>query len=240
MPHLPGDAMIDKNIVFLRHGCTYMNEYLGRGLSFGAPGFTDVFTGADYDRYRDSPLSAIGQRQAKALAQNRPSFLNDCELVVTSPLRRALQTLEIGIRPHLDEQPIIALPEAAERLYLVSDQGRPVEQLRQEFEFVDFTSGFVNKPVDPWWFHHKEDDTTAECVEWRPAGQGQCYACPGEPPHVFDARMESLYQWLKGRPESSIAVVCHWGVIDWFLDDDFDNCQWRSVSLSDLESRRAA
>jgi predicted lipid-binding transport protein (Tim44 family) len=33
----------EKKIVFLRHGCTYMNEHLGRSHSFGAPNFSDVF-----------------------------------------------------------------------------------------------------------------------------------------------------------------------------------------------------
>ena len=77
-------------------------------------------------------------------------------------------------------------------------------------------------------------------VEWRPVGQGQRYACPGEPEEAFDQRMTRLYQWLEQRPESNICVLCHHGVIAWMLGDDvdFDNCQWRVLDFEDLQPRR--
>jgi broad specificity phosphatase PhoE len=212
---------LQKKVVFLRHGCTFMNEYLGRS-SFGSPYFTDVFEANELPKYRDSPLSPLGIKQAEKLARSQPSFLRDTDLIVTSPLTRALQTLRIGLGPHLnDDMPIVALPEASERLYLISDVGRPVFELNQS-ERVDF--GTV--PHDEWWYkpHHKKS-----YVEWRPSGQGQRYAVPGEPQHAFDERMTRLWEWIDKRPEQKIALVSHWGVIDWFCDFDFDNCQWREL-----------
>lgn len=223
----------DKNIAFVRHGCTYMNEYLSRAVAFGAPGFSDVFESHELDRYLDSPLSPLGQRQAKALAQSKPSFLSSCELIVTSPLRRALQTLDLGLRPVNDKIPVVALPEAAERLYLISDVGRPTPELARKFDYIDFETGFQdNVDKHKWWYVSSNDYT-----EWRPTGKGQKYACPGEPQSSFHARMDRLLQWIQNRPESEIAIVCHWGVIDWMLDMDFDNCQWMSVPLSQVQSR---
>lgn len=227
----------EKKIVFLRHGCTYMNEHLGKGPSFGAPNFSDVFEAEELHKYRDSPLSETGIRQAEQLQKSRPEFVQDLDLVVTSPLTRALQTFELGVKDHLqDHVPIIALPHAAERLYLISDQGRPVQELQKQFSYVDFKTGFEADGVaggggDSWWYQHQRDDMYAE---WRPTGQGQCYACPGEPDHAFDERMLRLLKWLEDRPESKIAVVCHWGVIDWMLDTDFDNCQWGEVSFDKI------
>jgi broad specificity phosphatase PhoE len=214
-----------------------MNEHLGHGPSFGAPNFSDVFEAEELHKYRDSPLSETGIRQAQRLQKSRPEFIQDLDLVVTSPLTRALQTFELGVKDHLqDHVPVIALPHAAERLYLISDQGRPKTELQKQFPLIDFETGFEKDDVaggggDAWWYQHQRDDRYAE---WRPTGKGQRYACPGEPDHAFEERMLRLHKWLEERPESKIAVVCHWGVIDWMLDMDFDNCQWREVSFDKI------
>lgn len=231
----------EKRITFVRHGCTYMNEYLGRTISFGAPNFSDIFNDhAREEFYKDSPLSRYGIQQAERyLAQKPPSFVHDCELVVTSPLTRAIQTLEIGLKPHLSKSiPIVALPHAAERLYLISDVGKTRSTLESmpNLSHIDFKTGFQDHPEE-WWYQPKSSETYAE---WRPSGKGQRYACPGEPDQAFDCRMQSLVSWLKERPEQKIAVVCHWGVIDWMLDLDFDNCQWREVPFSSLRQHAAA
>jgi len=228
----------NKRIVFLRHGCTYMNEYLGHGPSFGEPDFSDIFSANEQHKYRDSPLSPRGVQQAEQLGQqrSRPTFCQNLDLVVTSPLTRALQTFELGVRPHLLDEtvPVMALPHCAERLYLISDQGRPVTELQQEFDSVDFVSGFEghDEAAAAWWYQHHKDDRYAE---WRPTGRGQRYACPGEPDHAFEARMIKLYDWLKDRPESKIAVVCHWGVIDYLLHMDFDNCEWCETAFNEIQ-----
>lgn len=49
----------NKRIVLIRHGCTYMNEYLSiPGSRWGDPNFTDVFTDPeDIAKYRDSYTS---------------------------------------------------------------------------------------------------------------------------------------------------------------------------------------
>jgi broad specificity phosphatase PhoE len=232
----------NKRVIFLRHGCTYMNEYLGKGVSFGAPGFSDVFD-PKIERlyYRDSPLSELGQAQARALGGTKPRFLRECELIVTSPLTRALQTLDGGLwtpmkQMGLDRKiPILALPHAAERLYLISDVGRPVRELSKRFDYVDFGPGFVDHSPLCWWYHPTTSQGNLHGEEWRPNGQGQKYACPGEPEAAFDARMEKLYEWILDRPERKIVVVCHWGVIKWMLGTDFGNCQWREVAITDLK-----
>lgn len=255
-----------KVITFIRHGCTYMNEYLGGadgGRRFGSPHFTDVFVDPSRrSKYHDTPLSPHGRQQAQALAAGCGSaaFIQHCQLVVTSPLTRALQTWDIGLQPHFlncevsannyNAVSVIALPEAAERLYLISDVGRSVTELKAEFPHVDFETGFpvVDPPQDSqqqqqqWWWHPTSGGGGGNnnYVEWRPIGRGQRYACLGEPATDFHQRMGRLYAWLQDRPETSIAVVCHHGVIDWMLDMDFDNCQYHQVPFHSIRSPMVA
>jgi broad specificity phosphatase PhoE len=56
-----------------------------------------------------------------------------------------------------------------------------------------------------------------------------------EPDDVFAARMAAALAWLEARPEASIAVVAHWGVLFSLTGGvNFDNCEVRSVRLSRL------
>jgi broad specificity phosphatase PhoE len=245
-----------KQIVWIRHGCTFMNEFLGRH-EFGCPNFSDVFSPSD-QLYFDSKLSPLGLRQSKQMMQklitskSDSTWLENLELVVVSPLTRALQTFDIGLRPVLMEKSIspkiAALPLATERLYLISDHGRSRTDLDRDWgNLIDFESFFRSQDgalLEEWWFgldDYRDAKTsmssgiTSETyVEWRPISQNQKYACPGEDDTTFEIRMQRLYQWLANRPESTIAVICHWGVIDWFLDREFRNCEIGVVNFDDL------
>lgn len=52
------------------------------------------------------------------------------------------------------------------------------------------------------------------------------------PAGVFLARIEALRQWLVARPEKSILVVAHWGVIEALTSDEFENCEARGDPVS--------
>jgi broad specificity phosphatase PhoE len=266
----------DKRIVFIRHGCTFMNEYLGKpGCAYGSPNFTDKFPAtAEYkDKYQDTKLSPRGHKQASTLSNrlgdlsqkktnvlstlglsiDNANFVQELELVVVSPLTRALQTFQIGLKPHLSENvPIIALPAASERAWLISDIGRPRSQLVKDYPYCDFEMAFDRdgELVEEWWFGLDDRKTKGLAMpsgvtsltykEWRPNDQRQEYVCPGEPDEQFDARMIKLYSFLRDRPESTIAVVCHWGVIDWMLGVDFENCELRVVPFGDIQPKTLA
>ena len=271
-------------VTFVRHGCSYMNEYLGGsrgGKAFGQPGFTDVFRDdTSLSMYRDAPLSPRGHQQVQALndrmARERAVAVNvdkspwtRCDLVVVSPLTRALQTYRYGLHPHLqsllwnnnnnqnsNQSSIVAWPEAAERLYLISDVGRSVNDLQPEFPFVDFHA--CRQPQQEpqlqdndlsggWWWSPQSLDSY---IEWRPTGRRQRYACPGEPQDVFDHRMTRLYHKLQNAFQAQqsqqndsqsplhIVVVCHHGVMQWMLQSSFANCQYRTVRWADLSPPR--
>ena len=250
-----------KRIVFIRHGRTYMNDFIN-GIHYGTPGFTDVFPDTEENnyKYKDSPLAPTGLDEVKALnellrnlKENRPGasealslseedsrFLEELDLVVTSPLTRALQTMEMGLYEHIRSRdiPIMALPEAAERIYLISDHGKTRSQLKRQYEFVDFDSGFDPElgEHDSWHYTPSAEDIK-NYEEWRPHGEGQVYATLGESQDYFDLRMSRLYHWLNTSKANTIAVVCHAGVIDWMLQEIFDNCELRIVSFDKLKPR---
>jgi len=237
-----------------------MNEYLSKpGCKWGDANFTDVFPTSTLDNssdetndislYLDTPLSNRGIKQANELSQriqlgkdnDEPDVIKDIDLIIVSPLTRALQTMELGLLPHIaadaKKVPIVALPLAAERLYLISDVGKPTSELSERFPYVDFESEFSNNNNQDyhWWYTFDNDATVqnTEYVEWRPINEGQTYACKGEPSRRFHRRMVSLYDWLDARTESTIALVTHWGVIQWLIGQDFQNCEMRIESFDD-------
>jgi broad specificity phosphatase PhoE len=249
-----------KQIAFIRHGRTYMNDFIN-GIHYGGPGFTDVFpdTQEYKDKYHDSPLGRTGELQVNtlndrlqrlskgdssaatelSLSSENNSFLAELDLIVTSPLTRALQTMEKGVYPSVKSRdiPVVAVPHAAERIFLVADLGKTRRQLKAEYSYVDLDSGFPSHVgEDDFWHYVPTREEAENYVEWRPNGEGQVYACLGEPEHRFEQRMEKLCHWLESRPESTIAVVCHGGVILWFLGEIIDNCDLRVVDFEDLRN----
>lgn len=246
-----------KRIVLIRHGCTYMNEYLSQeGCRWGDAGFTDHFEEPDRtEMYQDSRLSPLGVWQAGELRgrlRDDP-IVNEIDLVVCSPLTRALKTMDIALYPFIGigdraSPPVLALPEASERVYLISDIGRPSTVLKQEFPYVDFDMchsrvGLGDESSSPsshsvkgaedeeaWWWQ-QPSSSQSSYAEWRPSDAGQHYACPGEPQVDFERRMKGLYSFLHSREEQTIALVCHWGVVDWLIGEDFDNCEMRVVDF---------
>ncbi len=288
-----------KRLILIRHGMSTANEYMDQpGNQWGDPTFTDD------PNLVDAPLSSRGVQQAQDLCRRiRHGEENDVLgsilkhhhpdniLVVTSPLTRCIQTLDIGVLPNIrkeddneslptsannddhhneksiqdntmtntNEVNIIVQPLARERVYTASDTGRPIHILQQEYPHLDFESCFSKEEIEsqiPWWYHHhvhhdqndnnmEEDEIKNENYpiekhqqpwkeEWRPHGDGQWYAVPGEPIEVFHQRMIELFHWMKSRKERTIILVCHWAVIRWLTgDEDVKNCQVKELWLDD-------
>ena len=79
-------AMAARQIVFVRHGLSKMNVALGR-QPWGSPGFIDP-------DIRDAPLEPSGLAGARALREPLARDAADVELIVSSPLTRALATAD--------------------------------------------------------------------------------------------------------------------------------------------------
>jgi len=221
----------------IRHGVSLSNEWMAREENtWGVPTYRD-----DNGNPRDSPLSPAGEQQAAALAKSLqadpPSWLDDIELVVVSPMTRCLQTFQLAVQPALKRDiPVLAHPLAAERVYTVSETGRPVSELQQDFGnngVFDFSHCHRHHP---WWYDpsvETEFNRDIPWYEWRPHEQGQQYGAPGEPMKVFQRRMDALQDYLlHERPEQHILVTAHWGVLRHFTGEEMDNCQVCRIELS--------
>lgn len=222
------DASVhDKEIVFVRHGKTEMNEKTEE-ISFFSPDFVDV-------GLWDTRLSKTGLIKAKEVHHNllengHEEFdFNKVETLYASPLTRALHTAEIVFNHKKSvlscDVPKKAHPLLRERLYMSSEVGRPKTVLETEFPHWDF----AHVPEDEWWYTH---DDTDPYVEWRPPGTFNL--CKGEPSEVFRQRMGDLRQWLLSRPEKCLAVVAHWGTLKALTGLSFENCELKVCRASDI------
>jgi broad specificity phosphatase PhoE len=132
----------------------------------------------------DAPLSPLGHDQ---VAQARDALAPvRVDLVITSPLTRALQTT-VGIFGGRGVDVMVTCRHR-ERLESSCDLGRSPKELATDFPHLAF-----DHLADPWW----HDGLPGEA------------GVPHEPEDVFEARVAAFAAWLDARPEASIAVVGH-------------------------------
>lgn len=157
----------------------------------------------------DAPLTELGRRQ---VTERAPELRRHAyELIVTSPLTRAIQTA-LGLFGNHPAKPPIQI-ECLHREHLESscDVGRPPSLLGQDFPNLSF--GHLD---EVWW--HNEGDLD-------PRG----FAC--EPSHVFESRVEEFRRWLQARPERMIAVVGHGTFFGRLTGQYLGNCEMAVLEL---------
>ena len=209
---LPGD---DKVVYLMRHGETEMNVWLRDFRAANGP--AAVVDLRNDPRLYDTRLTARGiagaraRRGAVAALDPRP------EVVLVSPLSRALHTAELAFA-RVPDVPRRVEPLATEKLWHSSDVGSTRAELHAEWG-------------DRYDVSHLDD------VWWYTGGTGDPRAIVDEPEADFHPRMERLRRAVAARPERAVAVVCHWGVIHALTGEAFDNCEMRKFRLSDLKAR---
>ncbi|PNW86442.1 hypothetical protein CHLRE_02g086500v5 [Chlamydomonas reinhardtii] len=199
-----------KTLHLMRHGTTEMNEYLSM-YRYDAENFSDPML-------YDTVLSPRGRAGAQAAAKTAARLQPEPELLVVSPLTRALQTAQLAFLPHY-QGPILVEPLARERVWHASDIGSGRDKLQATFPEGRYD--FSDLP-DVWWY-------TVDPSNPRAVGL--------EPEDVFKERVMQFKRWLGSRPEETIAVVAHWGLLYELTSDgdsrgaEFENCQLRSYTL---------
>lgn len=235
-----------KRLICIRHARSEGNEFMARpGNQWGDPTFCDDAS------LIDAKLTETGMKQVqdellpKFLVSSKDDsnkeykeLLQEVDLVLISPLTRTQQTFQYGVLPALeklrpDRMPtMLAHPWSTERVYTASDTGRSVSDLSKEFPWVDWSllhenHNDNNHHHQEWWYSHTHDPAAAaNYQEWRPYGEGQWYAVPGEPLDAFQERMKRLEDWIAAREEHTILLVAHWGVLRYLTGGyDTENCE---------------
>lgn len=224
----------------IRHGRTEMNEYLAKHRWDDAQ-FTDPML-------FDTRLTALGEAQAVALRAITDALHPEPQLLVASPLRRAMRTADLafGLERYAST-PRVACVHARERVFHASDVGRPAVEVQR-----DFPEWCVNEmraefgDENAWWYVPSSEEETSDADVMRGGRSSDVIpeprdgpvlrsGVPSEPSEVFEARMRDLKAWLENRPESHIAIVAHWGV--WFslTGREFENCELVTLDVDDLE-----
>ena len=175
-------------------------------------------TGADASLF-DAPLSPLGETQVAALAGHE--LLAKAELIISSPLTRAVQTL-FGAFPPLSgapPAPVELWPLVSEHLTDSCDIGTGAAELAKRFPTLH-----ASTLPEVWWYTGGVQETAA--------GSRERYRECGfmEPEKMFIGRVDAFVEKLRQRPESVIAVFGHsdffndlmerhGGVIDYWLEN---------------------
>jgi broad specificity phosphatase PhoE len=162
--------------------------------------FNAAFTETRIDPFHfDARLSPLGLSQVED-ARPRARAL-PCDIVITTPLTRALQTATGLFGVHAPIEVECLHREWQEHS---CDMGRSPKLLAEEFPHLTF-----NHLDDPWW-HHLDPDTNGVAVE---------------PLDNFYTRVADFRRWLKARPEKAIVVVGHGHFFRHLAGHEFANCE---------------
>lgn len=122
-----------------------------------------------------------------------PDLQKEADLIVSSPLRRTLQTTTLGWAPAVARlggpRSVVLLPQAQECNALPCDTGSPRESLAADPEFAVFNLD----PLTPEW--------TSKQGFWAPSEE------------ALFRRARSVRQFLRGRPERNIVLVAHGDIL---------------------------
>lgn len=141
----------------------------------------------------DAPLTELGKKQAASLAPYLRQLQNEVDLVVSSPLKRTLQTTKLAYAPAIERLgglgKVICLPEAQECNDFPCDTGSPREVLESDPEFAGFD---LSRLTQDW---------TSKQGFW---------AADDE---ALSNRARAVRQFLRRRPEATVVLVAHGDIL---------------------------
>jgi broad specificity phosphatase PhoE len=170
----------------IRHGQSTFNEHYSA-------------TGEDPLHF-DARLTALGERQVVAARDRLAGY--DYDIVLASPLTRAIQTAEgiFGGRVPIEISPL-------HREWQVSscDIGRSLAELQSDFPHLDFGA-----LAQRWWLHD--------------AAPGEL-GFPQETEEHLAERLTAFKTMILARPEQRLAVVGHGDFFSRLLGRHLENCE---------------
>ena len=133
-------------------------------------------------------MTPLGIKQAETLPSRIPDLQSKVDLVVTSPLRRAMYTTLFGWKPaiaRLGIENVVVLPEAQECADFPCDTGSSAQSLTNDADF----NGLSFSRLTPDW--------TSKQGFWAPDDAS------------LANRAAFVRRFLRDRPERDIVLVCH-------------------------------
>ncbi|KAI1334020.1 phosphoglycerate mutase-like protein [Xylariaceae sp. FL0016] len=148
--------------------------------------------GLDYS-IPDAPLTPLGKKQATSLSRQIPELQQEADLIVSSPLRRTLQTTYLGWAPAIERlgglKKVVCLPQAQECNDFPCDTGSPRKTLEADPEFAVFDLAQL------------PDDWTSKQGFWAADHDS------------LTSRARWVRQFLRERPEKNIVFVAHGDIL---------------------------
>lgn len=165
---------------------------------------------ADSMEYLDAPLSEEGVKQARAAQQTVATWKVKPQLIVCSPLTRAIQTAAIVYEQILDQVQLVVRPEMREfDPTMKENQGSTLPELRVSAALKNLSRWpTIQKALS----EESTKDWSANWDEKWARGGPECAK------HIRDkSRLKAFGTWLQSRPETHIATVSHFGTILKFM-----------------------
>jgi broad specificity phosphatase PhoE len=179
-------------------------------IRHGESTFNAAWAAAPVDPlHYDARLSALGRAQVRAAREVVLGY--PVELVLVSPLTRALQTAVGLFHGHPRAPAMRIVPLLRERVENSCDVGRAPAELASEFPALDFAH---LPPV--WWHAEGEADQRGVCVE---------------PDAVVRARVDEFRRSLRGYDHGVIAIVGHGTFLRHLTGRALANCEVAELDL---------
>lgn len=161
--------------------------------------------------FLDPPLTNLGMQQCRSQRELCASL--SPELVIVSPMLRCIQTAKLSFRDHVTTVPWVSHEGCREELgLLVGNKRRPIVEIREDYPEIDF-SAIVHDADVLWDGYGDRRETLLEKSE-----------------RIY----EFLTEYVRGRPEGEIAIVCHSAYLFTLLNAvmDVDDEELRSWYLT--------
>ena len=162
----------------------------------------------------DAPLSEKGLSQASKLQVSVAEISERAELIICSPLTRAIHTMQIAF-PN-PKCPVIITPLVRERGDKCCDIGTPLSQLTEkypQYEFLHFENEY-------WWNCNQENP-----FEFLREGKESLLE-----------RQKEFIKFLRGRSERIVVIITHGQFIKTLVGRklQISNCGIKQISLDDI------
>lgn len=156
----------------------------------------------------DNPLTPVGERMCgKARREWAEAIFSDADLIVVSPMMRALQTAFIMAGKVADARWLVS-PMCAEHLSGAKcDEGRPKSELVQAIPWVADLRG-VKALEEEWWKATRDEEPL---------------------------RVAAFLKFLEGRKEQKIVVVSHGHFLKYVTGFYMQNAEHHVMSVEDCK-----